>query len=226
MFEVRRFFWNRLLKNSFSLDGEDLVIEKLCGNKKTGFYVDVGACSPTRLSNTKHFYDLGWSGINIEPNPSLIPCFEKSRSRDINLNCGIGTKNNETAEFYRMFPPTLSTFSKEFLAMNLGRGHQHVSTEKIPMYTLASVLEKYIPPNTEVDFLTIDAEGNDFDVLQSNDWARFRPRVVIVECITQYNPSPVQNDVFAHFQFMNSHGYDLAYHNGIDCFYVRRAPGV
>src|SRR3989344_293995 len=82
--EVYRLFIFKLLQNSYSQQGEDLIIDKLLVGKKKGFYVDVGAHDPVRFSNTKRFYDKGWSGINIDPNPWLIKKFQKQRDRDIN----------------------------------------------------------------------------------------------------------------------------------------------
>jgi FkbM family methyltransferase len=220
--ESKRLFINRLFLGSFSLDGEDLIIDRLCGHKKNGFYVDVGACHPTRLSNTRYFYDKGWRGMNIEANPSLLPAFTERRPRDINLNVGAGTHDTGTLDFFVMFPPTLGTFSREFMDMNVSRGNEYIRTEKIPVLKLSTILEKHLPPGTEIDFISVDAEGRDFDVIQSGNWEKFRPKVVCVESVTRFYNVPFEPTIFPQIEFFNRVGYELAYHNGMDAFYIRK----
>ena len=77
-------------KYSYSQLGEDLILDFFLKGKGSGFYVDVGAYHPINLSNTYKFYKRGWSGINIEPNYTKFRLFEEQRSKDINLNIGIG----------------------------------------------------------------------------------------------------------------------------------------
>jgi hypothetical protein len=85
------------LRISYSQDGEDRVLQSFfeTRNKYKGFYVDIGAHHPYRFSNTAIFYAKGWSGINIEPTPTLIQAFYKYRKRDINLNIGIAEQNGK-----------------------------------------------------------------------------------------------------------------------------------
>lgn len=68
--EAKRILLLQFIKKSFSQYGEDLIIDSLLHNKHRGFYVDVGAYDPHRISNTKRFYLKGWKGINIEPDES------------------------------------------------------------------------------------------------------------------------------------------------------------
>lgn len=72
-------------KKSYSQEGEDMVLQRIFDGKTNGFYVDVGAHHPFRFSNTYFFYRLGWSGINIEPNPEASDLFQSARRKDINL---------------------------------------------------------------------------------------------------------------------------------------------
>ena len=100
--------------SSFSQYGEDLVLDKLLLNVTTGTYLDVGANDPNHFSNTKRFYLRGWTGINVEPNPTLFRLLEKHRKRDVNLNIGVGSKTDRLV-FYSMNAHTLSTFDKKSL---------------------------------------------------------------------------------------------------------------
>src|SRR5689334_1853966 len=74
---------------SYAQEGEDLVLRRFVEERRTGFYVDVGAHHPTRFSNTYFFYEQGWRGINIEPAPEAAAAFIRLRPRDINLQVGV-----------------------------------------------------------------------------------------------------------------------------------------
>src|SRR5215211_2513715 len=105
---------NRQCKISYSQCGEDLLIQylfNLRGIPKPS-YIDIGANDPFFLSNTAIFYKKGCRGINIEANPLLIKNFKLHRPEDINLNIGVGPKDDEL-NFFIINHPTLSTFSKQ-----------------------------------------------------------------------------------------------------------------
>lgn len=171
---------NRHFRGSFSQKGEDLLIDKYFNHKRKGFYIDVGACHPKRLSNTKYFYDKGWYGINIEPNPTRIKLFLKARKRDINLNIGIGTVT-KIAMFYEFEATGLSTFSKKEMESLLKIGYKLKETKKISMRRLEDIMKKHV--KSGVDFMTVDAEGMDLEVLKSNNWEKYRPKFLCIETI-------------------------------------------
>lgn len=189
----RFFFKNKVLKQteiyvkskvlkSFSQYNEDLMIDVILKCKKSGFYVDVGANHPENLSNTKRFYDRGWTGINIEPNPKLIELFKKNRSRDINLNIGID-KESGILPFYVMASDAGSSFDKQ-VAIDTGKpyGSEIVEVLDIPVLPLERVFSEHLN-GREIDFMSIDTEGFDLRVLASNDWKRFRPSLILVETV-------------------------------------------
>ena len=97
---------------SFSQYHEDIFVDVILKCKNNGSYVDIGANHPTDLSDTKRFYDRGWRGINIEPNPSLFTAFQGDRIGDINLNLGVGNTTG-ILPFYVMSASTLSSFDKD-----------------------------------------------------------------------------------------------------------------
>ena len=218
--ELKRLF-RRIFQNSYSLDGEDLIIHSLLDRKKYGFYVDVGACDPVRLSNTKRFYDIGWRGVNIDANPNSLEVFRRSRPRDINLNFGIGL-NTGHMDFYELFPKTLGTFSVESRDRNLSLGHKLVSTQKVSVKTLGAILDSIEDKEVKnIDFLSVDVEGYDFEALSSNNWDKYSPTVVCIESPTQF-VGVSKNSSNQIVKFLDEKGYDLAYCNGIDLFFKKR----
>ena len=170
---------------SFSQDGEDMIIRSLYEEKYnyTGFYIDIGALHPFRFSNTMYFYERGWRGINIEPTPTAIDLFNKFRPEDINLNIGVG-KEYEELTFHCFNEPALNSFSTELSAQRDGEKSYFI-TERIPIkvYPLDEILDTHVPAGRHIDFMSIDVEGLDLQVLQSNNWEKFRPDYLLVEDI-------------------------------------------
>jgi FkbM family methyltransferase len=170
-------------KRSYSQDGEDMVIASFYEGKKDyrGFYVDIGACHPVRFSNTLYFYKNGWRGINIDPTPGSMKPFRLFRSRDINIEMGVGGASGDL-NFYCFNQPELNTFSEELAKKRNNRSPYYITkTIKIPVLPLSELLEKHMPAGQKIDFLSIDVEGLDLLVLKSNNWEKYSPDFVLVE---------------------------------------------
>lgn len=208
----------RLLKGSYSQNGEDLIIDEILGYKRDGFYVDVGAYDPVRFSNTLRFYKKGWRGINIEPNPERFKKFLVSRGGDINLNIGIGKKEKKQ-DFYRFIPDTLSTFSRADKESYIRQGYKLVDRLGISMAKLKDILYTYCK-DKEIDFVSIDTEGSDLEVLMTNDWQKFNPRLICIETIShQKNSIGVENAAI--YTFLKDRRYKRVYKNGLNSIFLR-----
>ena len=170
---------------SYSAHGEDRVLlalyEEAGGLPDAGVYVDVGAYHPTALSNTALLYQVGWRGINIEPNPAMFEFIRAARPDDVTLRLAIGTPPR-TADLH-FFGEWASSNTLDPAFAEMISSSQDVPIERtIPteVVPLDEVLDEHLPGRS-IDFLTVDVEGMDVEVLESNDWSRFRPRVVAVE---------------------------------------------
>lgn len=146
-----------------------------------GFYVDVGAHHPFFYSNTFHFYSKGWSGINIDAVPGSMKPFVELRPRDVNLEACVGTPGR-WVEFCIFEEQTLNTMDAE-VASKLVQDNRSrlLSRQKLQTQSLAQILESHVPRGQPIDFLSVDVEGADLEVLQSNDWDAFRPEFIVVE---------------------------------------------
>jgi FkbM family methyltransferase len=173
---------------SYAQEGEDVLMARILGSKKNGFYVDVGAHHPVRFSNTFFYYKRGWRGINIEPNPAGSRLLKRFRPRDINLELGISDQPGQLT--YWMFDePALNTFDQAVMQKRTTEAeYALIGNKRINVVRLDSILEKYIEPGTIIDFMSIDAEGHDLAVLKSNDWTRFRPTWILVESLGHDSP--------------------------------------
>ncbi len=199
---------------SYSQEGEDLVLARFFGNKKNGFYVDVGANHPKRYSNTYYFYKKGWSGINIDPLPESKKLFDKYRKRDINLNIGISDKPGKM-KYYMFEESQLNTFSEKVKNERKKNGKKIISEIDVKLEKLSFVLDKYVK-NKEIDFLSIDTEGFDFNVLKSNDWDKYKPKVIIVEILNSKLEDFVNDKIYI---FLKENGYEYFAKTGNSVFF-------
>jgi FkbM family methyltransferase len=203
-------FWGPLRANRFhgyrlshSLFGEDMVVRSLLGNRKDGFYVDVGAHHPVFDSNTYHLYNVGWKGINIDAAPGSMVLFRVLRPRDANLEVCISTGKKKEV-FYLFDSAEYNTVDPEMAERAQLSGRILKGTCEVEAATLDSILDEYLPSGTHIDYLNIDIEGLDEVVLQSMDWQRYRPSVISfehhVEEIKDLREIPV-------IRFLNDKGY-------------------
>lgn len=170
-------------RKSYSQDGEDIVLHSFFNNikKYKGYFVDVGAHHPIRFSNTWFFYKKGWRGINIDPTPGCMKNFKFIRRRDINLEIGIGSNSSEL-KLYCFNEPALNTFDPELAKeRSLAKPYYVTKEIQVPVKPLSLVLKTYLPDGQKIDFLTIDVEGLDIDVLESNNWDVYKPLFILIE---------------------------------------------
>ncbi|MDP5158584.1 MAG: FkbM family methyltransferase [Flaviramulus sp.] len=164
---------------SFARSGDDLQLMKLINNSSPGVYIDIGSWHPKKASNTYFFYLRNWKGICIDPNPELKGLYDTMRPNDIFINAGVGNSNSRMN--YHMFSESsMNTFSNSFIEKN-NLGDKIIKTIEVPIYSLKEILDKHIKSSDRLDFFDIDVEGFDLEVLKTNDWDLYRPKVVVIE---------------------------------------------
>lgn len=161
---------------SFSQFGEDLILDALFEMRgiKSGTYIEVGAFDPIIMSNSYFFYKKGWRGICIEPNPLSFQKICKRRPADINLNVAVSNREGEVS--FVCDEAKSGIFDKNYLFTKLDQ-----NVISVPTVQLVNILENHLDSKQKIAFMSVDCEGHDLEVLNSNDWCRFRPLVVLVE---------------------------------------------
>lgn len=174
-------------QKSYSQCGEDLIVRYIFSLKGIRYpsYIDIGANDPHSLSNTAIFYFHGSRGINIEANPLLLDQFKHYRPEDINLNIGVGLEKG-TLPFYVMEDDTLSTFSKKEYDSMTAFGKTLRTILNIQIDTIESILLRHFNGKFP-DFMSIDVEGMDFEIIKSINFEKFSPKVICVEA-AEYSP--------------------------------------
>ncbi|MBP0598380.1 FkbM family methyltransferase [Herbaspirillum sp. LeCh32-8] len=189
--------------------GEDIILDRLMGNPGSGFYIDIGANDPNKFSNTLRFYERGWSGINVEPNPVKHRDICAARQRDTNLNVGVGP-DAAVLPFYVIDPDTLSTFDKKVADVAVREGFKLAQTLDVQVIRLDDMVAEH-GRGRAIDFMSIDVEGFEVPVLSSNDWSKHRARFVMLEV----NRAEVEIDAF-----MSGIGYIDIFSNGTNKIYA------
>jgi FkbM family methyltransferase len=167
---------------NYSQDGEDLILTRFLDGQSKGFYVDVGAHHPRRFSNTYLFYRLGWSGINIDAMPGSMDSFNNIRPRDINIQSGVASLSGKLS-YYCFNEPALNTFSELEAFRKNQPPYKIIDVVEVNVERLDFLLDRHLPLGQEIDFLTVDVEGMDEEVLRSNNWSRYRPRFILAETL-------------------------------------------
>lgn len=210
-------------KISYSQSGEDLIVKYIFENLniKNPTYIDIGAHHPYYISNTALFYQNGSRGINIEPDPTLFKAFIKERKKDINVNIGIGNKNEEL-DFYIISSTTLNTFSKEEAYNYQKEGNYTIkSIEKIKVATLSNVINEF-SNGIFPQFLSIDAEGIDELIIKSIDFDKNFPIVICIETLSFSNSgNGLKNKEL--IKYIEQKGYLLYADTNINSIFVRES---
>ena len=193
----------KLLKRNvktFSQFGEDLFIKNYFTKKKHGTYVDLGAFHPMRLSNTYLLYKEGWSGTNIDLNPITIDLFDIARSSDKNICCLMADKKNILRDVYY----------EDWSAANSLTSNENLK-EKKQMRTQS--FESLIKHN--FDFLNIDLEGHDYEILKTIDLKKFKPKLICIEILKDCA------DKDSIFRFLEQNCYTFIKNLGPSFFFER-----
>ena len=171
-------------------------MDQYFSKKEEGIYVDIGAFNPISISNTYLLYRKGWKGICIEPHPEHFVDFPKLRPRDINLNLAVSTTEGNV-EFCcdEVFS---GIADKTHIYANRNPTAKKIT---VKARSLAAILDEYLADlGEEIDLISVDCEGHDMEVLRSNDWSRFKPKLILVETHVQSRDSGPE-------VFLAQHGY-------------------
>ena len=197
---------------SYAQNFEDVVLQRFFAGQQFGFYIDVGAWDPTRDSVTRHFYDKGWCGINIEPDTACFEALKSERQRDVSLQVALGRRPG-TRTMYILENSGTSTLSASIAKGWQGRGLSAI-TKKVPVMTLASVCREYV--RAPIDFLKVDVEGLEGEVIEGGEWSDYSPRIIVMESIHPVTQAPMW---MSWEPKLLARGYRFIHFDGLNRFY-------
>ena len=189
----------------FPGDMEERLKEDFFGATSAGFFVDVGANAPRDGSQTWSFEQRGWTGVLVEPQPDLAARLRRERRAKVYaVACSSPQNAGKTLTLY--LAGIQSSLKADFYAA----GMQRAGSAEVPVMTLDQVLEDAGAP-ARLDFVSIDVEGHDIEVLDGFDLARWRPRLLLIEDVVQ--------DLRLH-RTLTRRGYRWFRRTGINSWYV------
>jgi FkbM family methyltransferase len=200
---------------SYAQRFEDLYLMRCFGDRSEGFYIDIGSGHPVYDNASFAFYLKGWSGVTVEPNPSLARLTRAVRPRDRHIEVLVGAAAGE-ATFYLVNDfhglSTMIEGHARAAQMQFGKTSEAIA---VPVTTLKDLCEQHAPPT--FDFLKVDVEGAEQDVLLNGDWQNYRPKVVLVEALAPYTLAPAWQ---SWEPFLAKHGYRYVWFDSLNRYYV------
>ena len=187
--------------------GEDIFVRRFFKKLKKGLYIDVGSYHPIKGSLTYDLYKKNWSGVNIDLSKISIDLFKLSRPRDINIRAAITDFDGKTF-YYENSPINQQNSLKE---------NSNAQKIEIDCYKLNTILDKH--EIKKIDYLNVDAEGNDFKVISTFNFNKFNPILVSIE-FNDYNfYNLINSDIHI---LMERNNYKLVSKFGVTCFYTKK----
>lgn len=208
-FLFQRFKKNRYAKKSYSAGGIDLIINYYFKNKKKGIYIDVGANHPFKDNNTFKLYQKGWQGINIDLDSQAIDIFNYFRPDDENICAAVSETVTEKDLYFHHNRSPINTLEKRL-------GYRAKEIKKIKTTNLNQILEHSKFKNLELDFLSIDVEGHELEVVKGLNFEKFLPKIIVIEHQDQemkkvqfYNQNIERTMQYDIYKYMISKNYVL-----------------
>ena len=217
------FFYNIFIRNFKFLNhssqfNEDIFLKKYFSNKIKGKFVDLGCFHPTRHNNTYQLYKKKWSGINIDLNPLCIEMFNYLRPRDINLNTCLSKKKGHKKLFYsgELSPlNTIDPYHIDFVQKNFKLDKQNFRIKKIKTENINGILKKY--KFFDIDFLSIDLEGHEYDVLNNFRFDIYKVNLICVEMLNHNIKSKINSKKITNL--LKKNNFKLIYSTGVNKFF-------
>lgn len=194
---------------SYSQSGEDIIIKRTLSrmNCPIPVYLDIGANDPVKLNNTYLLYKSGGKGVVVEPNPHYIRQYKKKRPSDHLITAGISSHGGSNLTFYLLSNQALSTFDRDLVQKLVeSAGINIVEEMEIPIIGINELLENNFT-EASPNFVSLDIEGWDADVLGSFDFNSFRPELFCVETISNRLGGVRQEKDTSIFRVMEENGY-------------------
>jgi FkbM family methyltransferase len=201
---------------SYTQNLEDYHLALAFADQPSGFYVDVGAGHPVADSVSYWFYLRGWAGVIVEPQDELASLQRRIRPRDTVVQSLIGRTSGYT-NFYQVDRLHGLSTTVESNARSAGSFGATYRTVSLPCMTLSELCARYA--NREIDFLVVDVEGAEADVIRGNDFSKYRPKVMVVESDTL----TAENATWPEWeQLLIEQDYEFVLFDTLNRFYVAK----
>ena len=208
IYKIQKIYKNKIPNSHYAEFAEDVMVNRIFKNLKTGFYLDIGAYHPFKGSLTHNLYAKGWSGMNFDLSKTSIDLFDIARSRDININCAISDFTGETFYYEN------SSINQQNSLINQNPNQKKI---KIKSYQLNEIL--ILNNVNNIDYINIDTEGNELKVLKGIDFKKINPYLFTIEDNSFDSKDEIKKEKI---NFMEQKNYQLINIIGVTMFFVKK----
>lgn len=208
LYKIQKIYKNKKPNSHYAEFAEDVMVNRILKKIKKGFYVDIGAYHPYKGSLTYNLYNRKWNGINLDISKSSIDLFNIARPSDININCAVSEFNGETY-YYENSP-----INQQNSLISQDDNQKKI---KIQSYKLSEILK--MQNINSVDYINIDTEGNELEVLMGIDFSKINPTLFTIED----NSFDLNNEIKKKkIIFLKEKNYELINIIGVTMFFVKK----
>jgi Methyltransferase FkbM domain len=190
LFIIRKLYLTKTKFSHYSQFAEDISIVRIFDKNYRGFFVDVGCFHPKKYSNTWLLYKKGWRGINIDIDSIKIDGFNIARPKDTNIASAVSNIEGEINYYSNGFYSLTISLDEGFVESRAGYIKKTTQCTK-----LSRLIDQTKYKDKQIDFLSVDAEAHDLEVLMSLDFKRYNPKLIAVEThyalFTEVEKSPL-----------------------------------
>jgi len=201
---------------SFAQNGEDVVLHRALAGVERGVYIEVGANHPTDDSVSRSFYDRGWRGIAIEPNPAFAALYRSERPGDTVVEAAVTDASGAEITLHMIDGTGLSTIVDSVGSQHAQQGRA-VHDVTVPTARLDAIVANSSFAASPIHFLMIDTEGAELDVLRSIDLSVVRPWILVIEATAPGSTRPTSS---AWESIVIEAGYRFCLFDGLSRFYI------
>ena len=175
---IKKIYYNKYAKKSYSISNVDLVIDRMFANIDKGIYVDVGCNHPIKFNNTYLLYRRGWRGINIDFDSKSINEFKKYRPKDYSVE-KIVSNDEEIKDIYIYHKRSaINTLSKDLVNY---RKNKPKEIAKGKSTTLGKIIDESPFKGEKINLISIDIENHEYEVLKNFDFGKYKIDVIVTE---------------------------------------------
>ena len=208
LYKIQKIYKNKKPNSHYAEFAEDVMVNRILKKIKKGFYVDIGAYHPYKGSLTYNLYNRKWNGMNLDISKSSIDLFNIARPSDININCAVSEFNGETY-YYENSP-----INQQNSLISQDDNQKKI---KIQSYKLSEIFK--MQNINSVDYINIDTEGNELEVLMGIDFSKINPTLFTIED----NSFDLNNEIKRKkIIFLKEKNYELINIIGVTMFFVKK----
>ena len=181
---IKKIYYQKYSKKSYSISNVDLIIDRLFRNNKKGIYLDIGCNHPIKHNNTYLLYERGWNGINIDLDKTSIDEFKKLRPKDINIQIGVSNYAGNKKVFYYHKRSPLNTLSKKLKEFRIKKP---TKTFNLQVDTLNNIIKKSKFKNKQINLMSIDIENHEYEALKNFKFKKYNIDCIVIEILNTSN---------------------------------------